>query len=76
MMTRIEVEVFDQQAQPTIRRVRVHRLDTGAVLAEGVSNGISGRYVADVDYQGEVYAVALPSRAGVLEEMTVRRMVL
>jgi len=76
MMTRIEIEVRDRQDQPTIRRVRVHRLDTGAVLAEGVSNGISGRYVADVDYQGEVYAVTLPSRSGVVEEMTVRRVVL
>jgi len=75
-MIRVEIEVRDQQDQPTIRRVRLHRMDNGAVLAEGVSNGISGRYVTDVDFQGEIYAVALPSRAGVIEEMTVRRILL
>lgn len=72
-MTRVEIEVRDRQDQPTIRRIRLHRMDTGAVLAEGVSNGISGRYVTDVDYQGEIYAVTLPSRAGVVEEMSIRR---
>jgi len=75
-MKTVVVDVRDLQNNPTIRRVRLHRMDTGAVLGEGYSNGISGNWVFETDYQGEAYAVGLPSRSGVIEEMTIRRTVL
>lgn len=69
------INVVDTQGNPAMRRVRLHRMDTGAVIGESVSNGL-GRCSISVDYAGQAYAVVLDDRAGVVEEMKIRRVVL
>jgi hypothetical protein len=72
-MTAVTVTIRDRQGNPVIRSIRLHRLDTGAVLAEGLSNGVTGRVRFEVDFSGEAYAVALDDVGGVVEEMQCRR---
>lgn len=62
------------QGNAAVRRVRVHRSDTGAVLAEGLSNGQSGMcFLTVTGYAGDGYAVTLDDRAGVREPHRIER---
>lgn len=76
-MNSVVVSVSDIHRNPVIRLVRLYSMATGALLADGLSNGISGLVVFDVgDFQGEAYVVVLDDPAGVLEELTIRRIVI
>lgn len=73
-MVAVTIRVRDRMTAGAARVVRIHRRDTGAVLAEGVSNGQTGLCALDVDYAGEVYCVVLDDAAGVLENDQIMRL--
>jgi proline racemase len=71
----VEIQINDRDGNAAIRRVRIHRTDTGAVVGEGLSNGQSGLCGIDVSYTGDAYAVILDDVAGVIEKYQIARMV-
>lgn len=72
-MPTVSGTVVDAAGNGIIRRVRVHLRSTGAVIGEGLSNGITGHYAVPVPTTAEVYAVLLDDSAGVRENDQIQR---
>lgn len=72
----IEINVRDRAGNPAVRSVRVHRRDTGEVIAEVLSNGLSGAARLSTEFRGEAYVVVLDDVAGVTEPDRIVRMVI
>lgn len=76
-MATVTIRVRDRAKNAQVRRVRVHRSDTGAVLAEGVSNAFSGNCTLTiVGFFGDAYAVVLDDIAGVREPHRIVRLMI
>lgn len=76
MMPDVTIRVRDLANNPVVRRVRLHHRDTGAVLAEGLSNGNTGLVTLNTTHAGPAYAVILDDAAGVIEPDRIVRMVI
>lgn len=72
-MPTVEITVRDQSGNPDIRKVRLHRRDTGEVVGEALSNGLSGLCRINTGFHGEAYAVVLDDAAGVIENDQIVR---
>lgn len=76
MMPSVNIYIRDRENNPAMRRVRLHNRETGQVLAEGLSNAVSGMATLETPYTGPAYAVILDDAAGVVEQDRIVRMVI
>jgi len=75
-MPTVSIRVRDRANNPAVRRVRLHNRQTGAVIAEAMSNGNSGIAAISTTYTGPAYAVILDDPADVIENDQIIRMVI
>ena len=64
--------VYDDVAAPTARTVRIYRRDTGALIAETISDGVTGAYTFNAP-NVEVCRVVLDDAAGTLYNDVIDR---
>lgn len=72
-MPTISGYVRDAQGNGITRVIRAYRRDTGVLIAETASNGITGAYSITTDHHGEHDVVMIDDVAGSVENDQILR---
>jgi hypothetical protein len=67
--------ITDDGGNPVSRIVRLYRRDTGALLGETESDEITGNYLIETVYEGEVQRIVLDDDTGVLYNDLIDRVI-